>query len=387
MKIGIIGTGSRTQDYIEAYRSGAIDGLEIAALADIDESRLRAFAGERFGTGRQPALYTDYREMLSDADIPAVIVCTPDTTHREIAVAAMQRGKHILLEKPIATTIEDCSTVYRESLKHDRVFKLAFGLRHSAFFIKIREIVSSGQLGKLLAIEATERLGHVHAASFFRRWQRFRKNSGGFLNYKCCHELDILNWITGLEPVALSAFGGRSFFNGKPEAADRCSACGLVGACDYAYRGEDYRELFGRFNSLEDLCVFNSGADIVDHETVGMQYENGVTASFTVSMLSAEANNMMTIFGSEATLSADMRKNEIEVKFIHSEANKLYKPGRSPMGSDEELLAEFCRVIESRKESFPSDARAGLLSSGAALLAERSMEHHKVCEVSELFQC
>lgn len=384
MYIGIIGTGSRTDDYIIPYISGQLPEFEIKAMSDINENRLKEFSAKYFKDSPMPQLYTDYKDLLDDEEITAVLVCTPDTTHREIAVESMRKGKHILLEKPLATTLEDCLDIYRESLKHDTVFHLAFGMRQSPLYQKVREIVASGQLGRIMAVESNETLGYIHAGSFFRRWQRFRANSGGFLNYKCCHDLDIMNWIIGSDPAYISAFGSRSYFNPREDAADVCRDCRLGDTCRYYYRPEDYYELFGQFGSLEDICVFNCQKDIIDHEVVNIIYKNDVTVSFTVSMPGAEGSKHMTVFGSEATLHVDSAKQTITVRYIHPSNETVYKIGKDnrSMDSGTYLLKRFHRCIEENAGS--SDAKAGLLSSGLALMAEKSMEDHMIYDISTI---
>jgi predicted dehydrogenase len=384
MNLGIIGTGSRSQDYLDALRGRGAPPITVAALADADPARLERFAAERFPAGGAPRLFTSWQEMLEDRDLDAVMICTPDATHAWIAVDSLRAGKHVFCEKPLATTIEDCLMVREESLRHGLAFHLGFGLRQSLFYQRLHDLAANGAAGKVVAVEAHEALGTVHAGSFFRRWPRFSDASGGLMNFKCCHDLDIINWIVGSRPAFVSAAGGRSFFTPRAGAAERCRDCRLREGCRYVYREEDYRRLFNAINTLEDLCVFNSEKDIVDHEVVAVAYENGATAAFTLSLLGAAGDRGMTVYGTEATLVADCARQEISCRFIDPPRRVVHRMrGRgSGTSADRAMLRRF---LEGAARGEPSsDAEAGVQSSGIALLAERSMALHEVCAASVL---
>lgn len=386
MNIGIIGTGARAIGYAMLCNSDIRENIEVKALADINEVRVRYFAEKYFSNKKMPGLYTDYNQLLDDNTIEAVIICTPDITHSQIALKALKKGKHILLEKPMATKIEDCIAIYNESLKHNSVIMMGFVLRYTSLYKKIKEIVSRGELGKLISIEAKETLGYKHAGSFFRRWHRFSKNNGGFLNAKCSHDIDILNWIAGVEPSIVFAAGSRIYFNRREDAPERCLNCTLKNDCRYYCKQENV----GKFNPDEDLCVFNADKDIVDHESVIIEYENGLTACFTVSMLSSKANRTMIIFGSDATLSADFMEGTIHVRYINPANEVIYKfTDMNSMhgGGDYGLYIDFIDAVNNDgnyRET--NDARAGMMSSVVALAAENCMKENRAVNLPDLIE-
>ncbi|NSW91447.1 MAG: Gfo/Idh/MocA family oxidoreductase [Firmicutes bacterium] len=385
MNIGIIGTGARATSYAMLCNSDIRENIVVKALADINETRVKQFAEKYFSNKKMPELYTDYNQLLDDKTIEAVIICTPDMTHKEIALAALKQDKHILLEKPIATKIEDCVAIFRESLRHNKVFMMGFVLRYTSLYSKIKEIVSRGELGKLISIEAKETLGYVHAGSFFRRWHRFSKNNGGFLNAKCSHDMDILNWIAGVDPVIVFAAGSRTYFNKREDAPERCFNCTQKINCRYYCKRED----FGQFSSAEDLCVFNADKDIVDHESVIIEYENGLTTCFTVSMLSSEANRTMVIFGSDATLNADFMRGTIHLKYINPANEIVYKftdINSFHGGGDFGIFVNFIDAIKSGRHQNTNDARAGMMSSVIALSAEICIKEKRAVNLTHLIE-
>jgi len=374
MKAGIIGVGGRSVSFVKPVRENKIAGAYIIALSDINEAELNNYAGHYFEKTNQPALYADYRGLLDNDGIEAVIVCTPDWTHKDVAIDVMRSGKHMLLEKPMATKIEDCVAIYNESRNHDKVFMLGFNLRHTEIYKKIKQIVTNGTLGHIISIEAKEILGYMHAASFFRRWNRFTKYTGGFLNTKCCHDMDIMNWVIGCKPVYVSAFGSRTFFTEKPKYALKCRDCNHTMSCRYFIESPDY-----------DMCPFNIDKDIVDHEVVNIEYENKVTVCFTVSMLGNEANRTMVIYGSEATLYSDFAKNTVTVKYTHPCAEDIYRlPDTTDGhgGGDLSILNAFKSAVDNGS-SF-NEIENGLWSSAITLAAERSLTEKRIVKIDDM---
>lgn len=388
MNVGIIGTGGRSLAYLNMYFSDKENNIFVKALCDIDRNKLENYKKKYFPT--DPLLiYTDYKELLENEEIDTVLICTPDTTHKEISIAAMRKGRHILLEKPIATTLEDSRAIYLESLKHDKVVRLGFVLRYTQLYGKIKELVSSGALGRIITVDAKEMLDSRHAGSFYRRWHRFKANNGGLLNAKCSHDLDLLNWIIGAEPLYVSAFGGRSFFNSRQDAGQRCSSCKLYNSCTYAFNYDYYKENYDTFHSLQDLCVFNSEKDIVDHEIVNIQYENNVVAAFTLSMFGHDENRTMMITGTKATLYADFVKNLIEVRYISPGNEIIYKLSGNDTGhggGDRGIFENLKASVLNYKGTDINDTRAGLLSTAVALAAEKSMEELKIINIKDFIE-
>ncbi len=381
MNIGIIGTGTRSVLYLKPILAGIRENLKIKALADVDDEKLKKYANEYFNAENMPTLYTDYKEMMEKEDLDTVFICTPDNMHTDIVLPIFKMNKNILLEKPMATTIEDCVAIYEESRKQSKHLYLGFVLRYTPLYQKVKEIIDSGVLGKILTVEAKETLDYLHGSSYMRRWHRFKKNSGGFLNTKCCHDMDLLNWLIGSDPEYISAFGSRSYFNPIKDAAAKCVDCKLKDTCKFFYKPEDYLE----YNCVEDICVFNSENEIYDNEIVNIQYENGIKASFTVTMLCDVETRTLVIFGSEATLYADLAKNKVEVNGIHPNDKKVYDikiDETGHFGGDSGLLGLMFDSIEKGTE-YMNDARAGLMSSAMTLAAEKSIDEKKIINVKE----
>lgn len=388
LNIGIIGMGSTSQMYIKYCCSDLRNNVKIKAMADINGEKLNAWTKANFSLQYEPVLYTDYKQMLEKEDLDAVIICAPDFMHKDIALDALGKGCHILLEKPMATTIEDCLQIYDESIKSGKVVRMGFNLRYYPFYKKLKDVVDSGILGSIATIEAKELLHYKHGASFMRRWHRLKKNSGGFLNTKGCHDLDLINWIVGSTPRYVSAFGGRHHFNSKDGAAENCRECVLKYDCKFFMEFDPANTA----NTLQDACVFNVEKDIVDHETICFEYENGVTASFTIHMLSPEYAKNIIICGTEAVVYADYAKSVIEVKRIAPKNEEVYrvdcqtKEKFGDAGEYRYLYENFIDSIRNNEIAGMNDAKAGLYASLIALSGEASMELKKIIDIKD-FPC
>lgn len=312
MNIGIIGTGARSTDYLKLLLDHPdFQSHRVTALCDCDEGRLEAYAGFFFGeTG--PALYTDYRRLLADAEVQAVLITTPDGAHLEIALAAMEAGKHILLEKPMECSAARALALYEKGRTYTKTLMMGFVLRYAAVYERVQSLLRDGAVGDIVTVQAAEKLGYRHAASFMRRWHRFTENSGGMMNTKCCHDMDILRVLIGSDAAAVYAEGDRRFFVPKEGAAAHCRDCALRETCVYAFDYTGYGSPT-RFSCEEDLCVYNSGKDVVDNESLLIRYENGVVAQFELCLFSGEPTRKLTIHGTKATLEADFRRSRIRL--------------------------------------------------------------------------
>jgi predicted dehydrogenase len=371
MKAGIVGLGARSTAYLPLI--SGLPGGRVSAVCDIDEGRMQRYI-ETFLPGKKPALATrSHLELMRSDEVDTVFICTPDTTHRALLEDAVASGRHILLEKPVATTIADARAVYEAGKEYTNALAVGFVLRYTPVYSAIHDIVKSGRLGRVVSMTAKELLDARHAGSFYRRWNRFTRLTGGLMNAKCCHDLDILNWLAGADPESVSAFGGRGVFNPIEGAAERCAVCKLADTCKYAFDYEYYESMYRGFVSASDLCVYNTEKDIVDHEIMNIRYGNGVVAQFELGMFAPEETRTLLVFGTEAALEADFAKATIRLRPLRGpeEIIVLDGTGGGHGGGDGNIVEALWRAQE---EGLPlNHARAGFLSTAVALAGEESM--------------
>ncbi len=376
-RIGVIGTGQRGCGYIRMALS--TPGVELAALCDTHAGRMRDFA-VRLDCSEEVPQYTDVETMLAECPMDAVVITVPDFRHAEVAVAALRSDKHIMLEKPMAPTVEECRRILAEIKPGGPFVQLGFVMREHPLYRKIRELVMSGKLGQVMSMAAEENLGVMHGASYMRRWHRKVSNSGGFVLAKCSHDLDLLSWIAGSPVLKVSSFGGCDFFRPEKQRAGYCSQCDDR-KCRFRFQGEmvvmSDQEKDSPSENGFDLCVYNSDKDVVDNQLTMLEYSNGIRASFALNLFAPQAGRSLKIIGSDAYLTADTVSNLIEITSSNGGDKEVYdcRPtnGSGHGGSDQLFFDEFVHCIRSGERP-KCDYRAGL----AATVVGNAIEQARV---------
>ncbi|MFS0821489.1 Gfo/Idh/MocA family protein [Bacillus sp. 1P02SD] len=187
MKVGIISFAHpHANGYAHALKD--IEGVEIVGIADNDQTRGKNGA-ERY----QTKYFRDYEELLQQ-DLDAVIITSENSNHREHVVAAAKAGKHILCEKPIATTVEDAKEMIEVCKQHDVILQTAFPVRFNTAITRAKQIVENGELGQIFAIKGTNR-GTNPGGWFIDKEQ----SGGGAVIDHTVHVVDIMRWVMGTE--------------------------------------------------------------------------------------------------------------------------------------------------------------------------------------------
>lgn len=374
LTFGIIGLGQRSLSYGRLLTEELSEVCRIIALADTNEKRMAGAAGLLGLT--DVALYRDYHELLADTTIDAVIVTTPDFTHEVVAVDALEAGKHVLCEKPLATTIAGCHKIL-EAKGAEQVLQVGFVLRYNRVYETAHKIIARGDIGQVQQIIATD---NRQGADYFRRWHRFREKSGGLFNHKSTHTLDIINWFAGGSPVQIDAMGGIGVFIPGKWQGQRCLNCSLQTQCpEYLdLTVEPYRSLYLQAESVDgyirDVCVFTSEKDTIDHGHALIRYDNGVQASYNLSLFAPTDTRQMMILGDAGKLELDEATRSIKVTSRHTHDVVEYRVTKDTGGhggGDEGLIREFVQCIESGEQPL-AGAFAGAWSCLVSLAAERS---------------
>jgi predicted dehydrogenase len=198
--VGLIGCGRVTETlHLPALRH--VQGVEVRALADLDRERLRRVAGS-FGVESR---FTDYRELLGDPTIDVVAVCVPARDHVEVALAVLGAGKHMLVEKPVALSIDDAVRLEHEAERSGRTVMVGFNLRWQRLVRRARALVEKGALGKVGVIRSTI-TSNVRLAPDVPAWLLWREEGGGTLFEQGIHHFDLCPWLLGTEAAEVFAF-------------------------------------------------------------------------------------------------------------------------------------------------------------------------------------
>ena len=188
----LLGAGARGTIYAR-YALEKPKEFEIVAVAEPDAERRRAFA-RTFGVPEEKQ-FGDCMELLAQGTLAdAALICTMDQMHTAPALKALELGYHVLLEKPMAPTEEECRAIARAAQQSGKVLSVCHVLRYSPFYSAIKTYVDSKELGEILAATQTENVGYWHQAHSFVRgnWGN-TKSSTPMILQKCCHDTDILS--------------------------------------------------------------------------------------------------------------------------------------------------------------------------------------------------
>jgi predicted dehydrogenase len=257
VRYGIVGTGMMGVEHI--YNINAIDGAQVVALSDPSPSSLAdgleaAAAGQpadQSGPGRNLQGYSDHRELLERGQVDTVVVASPNFTHVDIMADVLESGVHVLLEKPMCTTVDDCLRVIElEAATRDRfperIVQVGLEYRYMPAVAKLIDEVATGIVGAPKMVGIRE-----HRFPFLDKvdqWNRLSRNTGGTLVEKCCHFFDLMNLILGERPTRVMASGAQDV-NHLDEEVDGTRSDIL----DNAYVIVDYPS---GARAMLDLCMF-----------------------------------------------------------------------------------------------------------------------------------
>lgn len=325
----VIGLGQRGQRYLEnAYLCG---NFELVGIAEPDDT-IRSHIQNQYGLPTDRC-FCSYEELFSLGRIADfAVIATQDQLHLKPSLMAIEQGYDLLLEKPIANTPQDCMAIYRAATQKCVKILVCHVLRYTPFARAVKEIIDQGKLGKIVSVIHSEGVGHIHYSHSYVRgnWHN-RAKSSDMLLAKSCHDIDLLQWFLGRQPKRIQSFGSLSYFLPKdcpPGAPQRCiDGCPVSEHCPYNavkiyrdYTDEEMgdigwvREAATRKHnpSEEDIykiltetdygkCVYRCDNDVVDHQTVNMEYENGETVIFSMCAYN-EGGRRIQIMGTKGEL-------------------------------------------------------------------------------------
>ena len=288
--------------------------------------------------------FTDYKDILSKPKMADIaIISTQDNMHTAPALMAIEKGYNLLLEKPVAQTPEECIEICEAAKKKGVKVLVCHVLRYTPFYKTVKKAIMDGLIGDVMSVLAVEGVGNTHQShSYVRGDWKSESESTPMLLAKCCHDLDIIQWLVDKPCDKVSSFGELSYF--KPEnapdgAPKRCfnTDCPARETCPYdvnkVYLSKDSAEFMrvaaargfsdsftpnddevieGLKNTGFGDCAFQAGNDVVDHQVVNMQFEGGVTASLSMNAFN-KGGRYIRIFGTKGELYANHKDTEITV--------------------------------------------------------------------------
>lgn len=336
LHIGVIGSGGRGGLARYAHRPGS--GSRVVACCDIDPA---VFERNKVWYGSDLYLTTDYRELLR-RDLDAVFVTTPDYLHKEHAVAALEAGKAVYLEKPMAITIAGCDHILETARRQAVKLYLGHNMRHFAVIQKMKELIESGAIGQVQVAWCRHFVSYGGDA-YFKDWHADRRKSTGLLLQKGAHDIDVLHWLCGGYTRQVTAMGALTLYD---QIADR-HVDGDPG--DSSFVRENWPPL--------SQTGMNPVLDVEDVSMMLMQLDNGVLVSYQQCHYTPDAWRNYTIIGTEGRIEnfGDGIGEDSCVRLWNTRSDRYVSDGDKTFalshlagghgGGDPSIVAEFVRYV------------------------------------------
>ncbi len=320
MKYAIVGVGSRHQMYREALAETPVgEGNELVALCDTNPLRLALSAGRVPADGGNGVATYDAAEfdrMIAEHRPDRIVVTTPDYLHDHYIVRALRAGCDVVTEKPMTTDLAKLRAILEAQRETGRSVTVTFNYRYTPAHTQLKDLLMSGAIGEIVAVDFRWHLDRVHGADYFRRWHRHKEKSGGLLVHKSTHHFDLVNWWIGSRPETVTGLGKRVFYTpqmavalGFGDHGERCHGCPAFERCDYRLDLESDRELRALYLEAEsadgyyrDRCVFAPDITIEDNMQVQVRYANNVFMNYTLNAHSPWEGYEIIFYGTRGEL-------------------------------------------------------------------------------------
>ena len=403
----ICGCGARGLEAYAPYQLTHPEEMKVVAGADVRPERLELLQ-KRFGVPAGMCFPSDEALLAQPKLADVMIVSTQDRQHVSAALKALDKGYHILLEKPISPDLGQCRALQEKARETGRAVVVCHVLRYTRFYAALEDLLRRGEIGKIETIDAIEHVAYWHQAHSFVRgnWRNSSEPSPMILQ-KSCHDMDILRWLAGAPCLKVQSFGSLDYFkaeNAPQGAAPRClDGCACKDACPYdaekIYVTDPRTGIRGRGKGWpcavlasepdEDKiyaalrtgpygrCVFHCDNNVVDHQTVNLEFEGNIHATFTMTAFTQDCRRTIKVTGTLGEIEGDMAKNALTLRRfgrpeetfdLNEEGGQFSGHG----GGDFGLMASFCRLIARGGGAGLTGVDASVESHVMALAAEAS---------------
>ena len=333
----------------------------------------------------------------------AIIITTPDDLHYGPCMKALEMGYHVLLEKPISPSEQECRDILALAQKKKRIVAVCHVLRYAPYFQKLQNLIQSGALGKVVSMQHFEPIQHIHMShSFVRGNWHDSKATAPIILAKSCHDLDIIKWMLNKTCKQIHAFGNLSWFNAnnKPEGSTaRCTdGCKVESSCPYSAMKIYHRDRtwLHHFDLPEDSekhgdtimeylknsnygrCVYDMENDQPDHYTTNILFEDDVTVSFSMEAFTSYHGRRTRIMGSMGDIVGDMSSYEW-TDFRTGQKEHFTHQSDSHGGGDWNLVSDWIAAVVNEDESLLTSTIADSIESHImGFAAEKSRLNNRV---------
>ena len=420
VKALVVGFGDRGRAYTK-YALTHPERLQVVGVVEPNDFR-RASAKEMFGL-QEDNCFTCVEDAVRRGKFcDAVIDTTMDELHIPTAIPFLQLGYDMLLEKPITNNREDLLRLKKVADEHGCKLMICHVLRYTPFYKRIKEVLLSGEIGKVFFMDTSEMVGVAHAsASYIRgKWNNREKCGSSMLLAKCCHDLDLLCWFNSdAYPETVACEGGRYYFipeNAPQKSGTRCLVdCPVEKECMYSCRKlcldnnyfsqylwaglnkpeaeitPEEKENYLKTDSPFGRCIYKTDADIVDRQALVMKFSDGTVAVHSMVSGAARPGRKIHIVGSKGEIDGFLEDNKFVVR-LYNPANCLYserteeisgvQEGDGHSGGDSRLAEDFVNMVIGEPRSVSSTVIEDSLNGHLAVYAaDEAMEQGKVIDI------
>ncbi|MBP1966578.1 Gfo/Idh/MocA family protein [Paenibacillus aceris] len=395
----LVGAGARGAHSYAPYALDYPHELKFVAIVEPDGHRRDQFAATH--QIPQDRCFTSWDELFAQSKLADImLICTQDNMHFEPTVKALDQGYHVLLEKPMSPDPKECLAMEASAKANNRLLSICHVLRYTSFWSTIKRLIEEGRIGEVVSIQLNENVAYWHIAHSFVRgnWNNSDTSSPMILS-KSCHDMDVLSWLMDQPCVRVSSYGSLMHFhsgNAPVGSTDRCiDGCAVESTCPYSATrfylgdGKNWARHFVQDLSKEAIveglktspygrCVYKCDNNVVDHQVVNMEFENGATATFSMSGFTMKQERIIQIMGTKGQISGHDDKITL-YDFVTQEVNDItvHVPNSGHGGGDTGIVQSFLREVRSYNggEGLTS-ASASVRSHMMAFAAEASRRNH-----------
>ena len=400
-RYAIVGTGHRAtgmwgKDLVARYAN------EVEFVGLCDKNAKRVEAGRKL-IGAECPTFTNFDEMLVKAKPDLVMVTTVDSTHHTFINKALASGIDVITEKPMVTEAAQCQTVLDAEKKFKRNVTVTFNYRYAPKHEKIKQIISSGEIGRVTSVDFSWYLDTRHGADYFRRWHRLKSGGGSLWVHKATHHFDLINWWLDADPVEVTAYGALNVYgkNGSIRGTN-CRTCPHKSNCQFFWDMTKDARLMKLYAECEDVdgyyrdgCVYREDVDIYDAMSAVVKYSTGASMNYSLNAEMPFEGYRLALNGTKGRLEIrDYERQPWEVArestaFLsknfgkHEELDMPQIKGGHSGGDDRLRDVIFKNASVPDYLKLPS-ARAGAMSCLTGIAARTSIEQKRPVKIGEL---
>jgi len=433
VSLALLGAGGRGELNLASLAKRHPDKLRFVAVAEPHEARREHFIRE-YGIKRENA-FVDWRDLAGcPARADAVINALPCRMHYESAMAMMEAGYPMLLEKPMALEAWQCVKLLETAKVKGLLLGVSVQNRYNRIYQRAKTLLEEGVLGELINVACSENIGYWHfIMSYVRGIHHHHSLSHSFMMAKGIHDIDLILWLVGQPVKRVASFGQLSFFNEQhapPGAPERCTdGCPVEETCEFnavrqyikpgrpdiplrlctgqskdvfldLIRNPRIRSL-GAIVSPEDTseeavrralqdsnygrCVFRCPNDVVDHQCASIEFNNGVTCSYSLSGFSVAWERTLSLHGSQGEVRTADFSGRLETRTFNParvRRERIPYHGILHGGGDKAILLDFAKAVrQGSSEGLLIEADTCLEPHLVGFAIERARVEGKVVEM------